>query len=873
MKKVFKVVGAVVAFAMALMFVGCSGITGDEKLSEPGLINGKVVYSNSSDNSDIVVTIEKSDVLASTTVSADGHYSFADLDPGTYTVSASSSNSAEKAIQTNVTVLAGRTVTVKDLQLTATGKISGKIILDTTDLDKSGFLVIIPGTGIVDVTNEKGEYTLADVPAGTDYNLVVVYGTFKYFITEKVSTSAGQTATASNINLKVEDIKKELLTGNDGKDGTDGTDGKDGVDGLSINWLGTFKDVKEIEEPKTYDAYFNSTDGNSYIYIEKTWKILAGSGSAGEDGKDGQDGNDLEGISTGGAEKLTYVSAVATEKGIKFSGTILSNISSNEYSNSAQAVIEIQDIDADMYMHQDWKKSSSAWDSWELTYPFVEEGKEYNFRVRASCTNWTMYEEFITITATGGLGEYQSTNREDLKAELTKDKVLKRIGTPEFTKNEKVQILKTGTKFDFYRDGAWQTWVYDTILWDDGKGELDLQKQLPSWQNFERVNNLMSGHKYWGRIHTYIKVAGYTYNDTVYFQMNDFAHTEDDWGGEVQKVYVITDPNFYYNNVYNVSGIEFDDVPGEEIEYVWTVKSEDGKEENLTFKFKTIVINYGDSIKEPTNSPYVKNAAKSEFNYWMNGNGKISFPYAPTTENGYELKPDGEPVNFLAFMVPDMSIYYNATLMDGDKEIGKSEYIFGKGISYTPKKEGYLFVGWCTDKECTEECKFDKPGDITVYAKFVEATNLLECDAYYIQLQIPEDITFDIGDTLYFETKNESSIDRSDSLRISSSGFDSYVNYNLGAGETELLSKTFTSASNVQNINTNGINVQTYYTDVRVKNIYYVKGPRVNVKIYDGTTLLQTIEAVPNRDVKVPMIRKNTSIIQGLYTDSSLENA
>nr|MCR4954979.1 hypothetical protein [Treponema sp.] len=47
----------------------------------------------------------------------------------------------------------------------------------------------------------------------------------------------------------------------------------------------------------------------------------------------------------------------------------------------------------------------------------------------------------------------------------------------------------------------------------------------------------------------------------------------------------------------------------------------------------------------------------------------------------------------------------------------------------------------------------------------------------------------------------------------------------------------------------------------------------VNVKIYDGTTLLQTIEAVPNRDVKVPMIRKNTSIIQGLYTDSSLENA
>ena len=71
-----------------------------------------------------------------------------------------------------------------------------------------------------------------------------------------------------------------------GEDGIDGADGNDGQDGKSINWLGSFSSANEINNPQHLDAYRNSTDGCSYIYISEgvytpRWQLLA---SKGEDG-------------------------------------------------------------------------------------------------------------------------------------------------------------------------------------------------------------------------------------------------------------------------------------------------------------------------------------------------------------------------------------------------------------------------------------------------------------------------------------------------------------------------------------------------------------------------------------------------------------
>ena len=59
------------------------------------------------------------------------------------------------------------------------------------------------------------------------------------------------------------------------KNGIDGNDGVNGVDGLSIVWLGSFASADEIENPQKLNAYYNTTDGCSYIYDGEKWTLLS----------------------------------------------------------------------------------------------------------------------------------------------------------------------------------------------------------------------------------------------------------------------------------------------------------------------------------------------------------------------------------------------------------------------------------------------------------------------------------------------------------------------------------------------------------------------------------------------------------------------
>ena len=68
--------------------------------------------------------------------------------------------------------------------------------------------------------------------------------------------------------------------------------GDAGIDGKSINWKGSYANSSYIHNPQLLDAYFNTTDGCSYIYTSSGWSLLAKKGDSGADGKDGIDGVD-----------------------------------------------------------------------------------------------------------------------------------------------------------------------------------------------------------------------------------------------------------------------------------------------------------------------------------------------------------------------------------------------------------------------------------------------------------------------------------------------------------------------------------------------------------------------------------------------------
>ncbi len=61
-----------------------------------------------------------------------------------------------------------------------------------------------------------------------------------------------------------------------------GADGADGADGKNIVWRGNFEDANLIENPQELDVYFNTTDGCSYIYTNNDWELLAQAGAAGK---------------------------------------------------------------------------------------------------------------------------------------------------------------------------------------------------------------------------------------------------------------------------------------------------------------------------------------------------------------------------------------------------------------------------------------------------------------------------------------------------------------------------------------------------------------------------------------------------------------
>ena len=208
-------VSSLSALLAAGLALGCSSGL-NSTASTAGSISGRAIYSNQSDSGGIIITAESANsgktayvraleagsrsvtraIAAQVTTASTGVYLLSNLSPGTYTVYASSKNSLEKAVTTNVTVTAGKDVSASDLNLTATGSISGTISI--SGVSPLGAVVFVAGTSYAAFTDSSGSYAISAVPVGASYSLYAEKGSYDASAT--VSVAAGATTT-QNLTL------------------------------------------------------------------------------------------------------------------------------------------------------------------------------------------------------------------------------------------------------------------------------------------------------------------------------------------------------------------------------------------------------------------------------------------------------------------------------------------------------------------------------------------------------------------------------------------------------------------------------------------------------------------------------------------------
>ena len=182
MKNLLKLLGVIAFFAVIGFSMTACPVPDTTVTPETGSVNGKALFNNSGNHAGITISLEKTDglrsvaavsaargmvegarsidgaraILSNKQTNEQGEYEFDKLIPGSYTIYASSQNSLEKAVLTNVIVAAGSAVTADDLNLTAVGSITGRIVLDETETGNLGFLVCVAGTSFMAATADNG---------------------------------------------------------------------------------------------------------------------------------------------------------------------------------------------------------------------------------------------------------------------------------------------------------------------------------------------------------------------------------------------------------------------------------------------------------------------------------------------------------------------------------------------------------------------------------------------------------------------------------------------------------------------------------------------------------------------------------------------
>ncbi len=456
-------------------------------------------------------------------------------------------------------------------------------------------------------TDSNGNYAFKDVAEGT----YTIYAS---------SNFSNQKAIIKNVNVRATqdvtlDIVKLEATGD--LNGSVTIDGKtDGVLGLEIFLAGTQYSAKVGNDGKYFISDIPVLSSGYDVYIQKGEYIQEIKlGVKVEAGKS----NTIENIDLDSKNWIkvdefvdtpsSQITCVATEDGISFKGFLLNSLSSSGISYTSCEII-IRDTSNDVTMKVNYSRPS-WWEEWNVVYPLVQEGKEYNFVVSMHNNGSIIAQRKFTVTAIGGLGEYKVENP-DYEVTLDKDKVLSRT-KQEFSNNKNVPILECGTRYAVYSNNDEAPSIWDGIwLFEHNSSELNKQKiplkeiqSIGSYRTYEDLEELLIGRRLGVRTITYIKVAGFTYNNgnysNCYFELNDYKEAFFDWDDkESKKAFVMYGISVGEEKVY------FSDVPNVEKRYLLET------EKGLSFVAEGTpnamevygkVVEMGDTIKLPAYIP------------------------------------------------------------------------------------------------------------------------------------------------------------------------------------------------------------------------------------------------------------------------------
>lgn len=217
-----------------LTFFSCEQ---NPEITNSGSISGKAYYSNYNSTDGIVISILKDDsIIAYTQCESNGSYTFDNLEKGEYVIYAASSFSSEKHINSSVIKIDEDTeINIEDLKLTAVGNLNGTVTLDSSENGNAGFSIYIGGTSYIAKTGNNGQFTISDIPAGTDYEVYIEIGTFSKFW-KKCSVAPLVNTSIGDINITTEEIKSFSLFKDDKDDDNKDPDTKSDLKLFSINY-------------------------------------------------------------------------------------------------------------------------------------------------------------------------------------------------------------------------------------------------------------------------------------------------------------------------------------------------------------------------------------------------------------------------------------------------------------------------------------------------------------------------------------------------------------------------------------------------------------------------------------------------------------
>ena len=135
----------------------------------------------------------------------------------------------------------------------------------------------------------------------------------------------------------------------------------------------------------------------------------------------------------------------------------------------------------------------------------------------------------------------------------------------------------------------------------------------------------------------------------------------------------------------------------------------------------------------------------------------------------------------------------------------------------------------------------------------------------YYSVTLDTSVTEDISpdDTMYVEVFYDAGSDYGAKTKLYVGN--TSIDFSITGGETKLI------ACSLKNWNQGDIIRNTdYYASI--KRILIQKCTRLNVKIYNGDKLLQTVKVTPSQKIYAGSVTGDNYVIEGLYTDSAFKN-